>query len=143
MMGIRDREAEKIWCRAGDRDRRQIRRFERESERPADGDARSSEYRRKRSVLALLSEAHSGLLDRFIRLGNVFPFGTYPYARRFHLFRRSRHRKNDRRRVERQQLALIAGFIHPTLRARRVLRGKYHQPYRQASTHQHSSSTIR
>src|SRR5882672_2300555 len=133
MVGVRYGEAGQIWRRSGNGHRREIRSFDGKSEWATDRDPWPSEYRRKRSVLALLSEARACLLDRGVGLGDVLPLRTNPYCSGSKLLRGYRHREYDGRRVEREQLPLIAVYADFALSSCRPLCGEEHRSNEQNS----------
>src|SRR3954468_6851745 len=90
MVRVGNREAEKIRRRPRNRHRRQVSRLERKAKRSSNRNSGSTEDWRQRRVLAFLCETRARLLDRGIRLGNVFTLESDPQAGGGHNLRDAR-----------------------------------------------------
>src|SRR5882724_5917017 len=110
MVGVRYCETSQIRRRSGNGHRREIRSFDGKPEWATDCDSWPSKHRGKRSVLALLCETRSCLLDRSIGLGDVLALRTNPYRSGPELLRGYRHREHDGRCVECEQLPFVAVY---------------------------------
>src|SRR3954463_15637275 len=124
MVRIGEGEAKKVWSRARDCDRRQIRRFECEPEWYSNRDSRPAKDWRQGCVLTLLREAHPSLLDSVIRFGNVFAFESDPQACRRQYLRSSGHRENNWGSVEREELPFVAFTRNLALTSRTAVAGQ-------------------
>src|SRR4029079_1100513 len=139
VMRVRDGETEKIGRCPSDRDGRKVPRLECEPERYPDCNSRPAEHRRQRRVLAFLRETGSGLFDRGVGLWYVLELSSQSEAGGRQDFRRTGHRKNDRRGVEGQQFPLVAASLSLALREYISVAGKKKNSYQQTSSHHHSS----
>src|SRR2546423_3388760 len=132
---LRDAKAKKIGRRSGNRERRQICRLERKTERATYCYPRPSKYRRQGSVLTLLSKACSGLLDGRTRFRYVLPLRPNSDTGGSHDLRSCSHRKYDRGCVEGQQLSFVAVRADSALSPGRILESAKGDHNDQDSTH--------
>src|ERR1700694_460541 len=136
-------KAEKVWRCSGNRDRWQICRLERKSERAAHCYPRPAKYRRQGGVLALLGKARSGLFDRRIRFRYVLALRADPDAGGSHHLRGGRHRKHDGCRIESQQFPFVAARADFALSCCLMLQSTEGSHDDQSSTHYRSKGSER
>jgi hypothetical protein len=86
-------------------------------------------------VLTFLGETPARLLDRGIRLGDVFSLRADPDGGWPEFLRSSRHRKYDRRRIESEKFPFVAAGWNSALRACFSLRGEENHSDEQTSAH--------